>query len=163
MSKVPFVELKITILSTLVLLLIAGSLCGCGGKKPLLQKHVTFRITPDADINNAQPVYLVIRKVNKTSFLVEDYDEVAKLVYADPPDDSLLAWKALLPGKKEEIKVAIPSESDVGIYGMFTQPDENWKIMIKSPLGSEYDIMIQDNRLKYRGKGGFWTWLKGIF
>jgi len=161
-NKIPIEKLKTTIFSTLILLLIGGGLYGCGSKKPIIRKNVTFRITSEADINNAQPVYIVIRKVNKKKFLVENYDEIAELVYADPPDDSVLAWKAILPEKKEKVKVAIPSKSDIGIYGMFTQPDENWKTIINSPFGKKYDILIKDKSIKYRKKG-FWVRIKELF
>jgi len=106
----------------------------------------------------------VIRDVNKKSFLIEDYDEIADLVYTDPPEESLLSWHVVLPGRKKEITVEVPGKSDIGIYGMFTQPGENWKIMFERPLESEYEIIIQDNSLQYKKeKNGFWKWLLGIF
>ena len=160
-KEVQIVMLRIAILSTLALMMIGGSLSGCGGK-PLLQSRVTFSITPDPGINNGQPLYVLIRKVNKKNFLIQDYDEIADLVYADPPDESLLGWQAILPGKKEEIKIETPNESDIGIYALFTRPDENWKLMIQRPLGSKYDIIVQDTGMKW-AKGGFWAWLKGLF
>ena len=157
-------RLNVTMVSILVLLLIMGSLCGCAGNKIMLQKKITFSIMPDESSNNKRPLYVVIRKVNKKSFLIEDYDEIADLVYIDPPDESLLAWHVILPGKKEDIKVEIPGKTDVGIYAMFTQPEENWKIMLERPFWEEYEIIIQDNQIGYRKvKNGFWVWLKGIF
>jgi len=160
MSKI----IKVRTLGTLVMLLIMLSIFACAGNKPLLQKKITFCIKPDKSANNAQPLYIVIRDVNKKNFLIEDYDEIANLVYTDPPDKSLLIWHVVLPGRKKEITVEVPGKSDVGIYGMFTQPEENWKIMLERPLGSEYEIIIQDNSLKYKKeKTGFWKWLIGIF
>lgn len=148
MSKIvkeaPLSRLKASTVSTLVLLLIMGSLCGCAGK------GITFRIMPDESTNNGQPLYIVIREVNKKSFLIEDYEEIADLLHADPPDESLLAWHVVLPGKKEKIKVERPIKSDVGIYGMFTRPEENWKIMLERPLRPKYEIIIRDNSLEYR-------------
>lgn len=157
-------RMKVRTLGILVVLLIMASICGCAGNKFLHQKKVTFCIKPDKSANNAQPLYIVIRDVDKKSFLIEDYDEIADLVYTDSPDESLLTWHVVLPGKKEEITVKVPGKSDVGIYGMFTQPEENWKIMFERPLEAEYEIIIQDNSLKYKKeKKGFWKWLLGIF
>ena len=151
-------------LGILVMLLIMVSICGCAGNKSQLHNKITFCIKPDKSANNAQPLYIVIRDVNKKNFLIEDYDEIADLVYADPQDESLLSWHVVIPGRKEEITVEVPSKSDVGIYGMFTQPEENWKIMFERPLESEYEIIIQDSSLKYRKeKNRFWEWLIGIF
>ena len=149
-------RMKVGTVSTVALLLIIGSLAGCAGKR------ITFRIVPDERANNAQPLCVVIREVNKKSFLIEDYDKIADLVYTDPPDESVLAWHVVLPGKKEAIKVKRPGDVDVGIYAMFTSPEEEWKIMLEQPLGSKYELIIQDNSLRYR-KRGFWTWLRGIF
>ena len=154
--------MRSALISTLALIMIVGSLSGCGGKKPLFQSRITFTVTPDPGINNEQPFYVVIREVNKKSFLIEDYNEIADLVYADPPDESLLGWQAILPGKKEEMKVETPNDSDIAIYALFTRPAGNWKIMVTRPLGSKYDIAVQDTGMIH-AKGGFWAWLKGLF
>lgn len=161
-KKVPIKRLRIALVSTLALIMVAGCLCGCGGKKALSHSRVTFTVTPEPGINDAQPFYVVIREVNKKSFLMENYDKIADSVYADPPDKSLLGSQVILPGKTEVIKVAIPSESDIGIYALFTRPGENWKIMITKPLGSKYDIVVQNTGMEH-AKGGFWAWLKGLF
>ncbi len=163
-KEVSLSRMKVRMSGTLVVLLIMASICGCGGNKFLHQKKVTFCIKPDKSANNAQPLYIVIRDVDKKSFLIEDYDEIADLVYTDSPDEGLLTWHVVLPGKKEEITVEVPGKSDLGIYGMFTQPEENWKIMFERPLEPEYEIIIQDNSLKYKKeKNGFWKWLLEIF
>ncbi|MCJ7618492.1 MAG: hypothetical protein MUO43_18370 [Desulfobacterales bacterium] len=163
-KEVSLSRMKVRTLCTLVMLLIMLSIFGCAGNKPLLQQKITFWIKPDKSVNNAQPLYIVIRDVNKKSFLIEDYDEIADLVYTDSPDESLLTWHLVIPGRKEEITVEVPGKSDLGFYAMFTQPEENWKIMFERPLESEYEIIIQDNSLKYKKeKKGFWKWLLGIF
>ena len=157
-------RMKVRTLGILVVLLIMASICGCAGNKFLHQKKVTFCIKPDKSANNAQPLYIVIRDVDKKSFLIEDYDEIADLVYTDSPDESLLTWHVVLPGRKKEITVEVPGKSDLGIYAMFTKPEENWKIMFERPLEPEYEIIIQDNSLKYeKEKNGFWKWLLEIF
>ena len=163
-KEVYFSRLKVMTLGTLIVLLIMVSIFGCAGNKPLLQKKVTFCINPDKSANNSQPLYIVIRDISKKSFLIEEYNEIADLVYTDPPSESLLTWHVVIPGRKEEITVEVPGKSDIGIYAMFTQPEENWKIMFERPLESEYEIIIQDNSLKYKKeKNGFWKWLLEIF
>jgi len=99
------------------------------------------------------------RQIGMLRFLLESYDEIAGMVYSDPPDESLLAWHPLLPGKKDKIKVEKPKKNDVAVYALFTQPGDGWKIMLKNPLGSKYDINVQNGSLTYR-KAGFWAKLR---
>ncbi len=164
-KEIFFSRMKVRMSGTLVVFLIMASICGCAGNKFLHQKKkVTFCIKADKSANNAQPLYIVIRDVDKKSFLIEDYDEIADLVYTDSLEESLLTWHVVLPGGKEDIAVEVPGKADVGIYAMFTKPEENWKIMFERPLESEYKIIIQDNSLKYeKEKNGFWKWLLEIF
>jgi hypothetical protein len=163
-KEVSLSRIKVRTLGTLVVLLMIASIFGCAGNQFLNQKNVTFCIQPDKRANNAQPFYIVIRDVDKKSFLIEEYDDIADLVYTDSPDEHFLTWHVVLPGRKEEITVEVSGKSDLGIYSMFTQPGENWKMMFERPLEPEYDIIIQDNSLTYKKeKKGFWKWLLGIF
>jgi hypothetical protein len=139
----------------LSLLLVMGSLYGCG-KSTVKKEQITFNIIPDSSINDERPVYIVIRKVNKMEFLVENYDGISDMVYANPPNESLLAWHMLLPGQKEKIQVIKPDKSDIGVYVLFTSPGENWKMILENPLKSEYNINVKNNELEEYRKGFFW-------
>ena len=134
-----------------ILLLIIGFFTGCGG----MGHNVSLKFKPDLNANNGKPFYIVIRKVTKTSFLIDEYNEIAGMVYSDPQDKSLLAWHVMLPGQKEKIKIKKPDKLSIGIYGLFSNPGQNWKVMIDSPLESKYKIDLQDNSLKF-SKYGFW-------
>lgn len=132
----------------LAAILLLGSAVGCGWRKPPKPEMITFHFKPDDTTNDGQPVYVVIRTVNKKQFLIEDYDEIANAVYADPPDKNLLAWHTLLPGKKEKIQVEKPEDAAIGVYALFTKPGENWKVMLKTPLESKYKLMLNQNVLR---------------
>lgn len=41
-----------------------------------------------------------------------------------------------------------PKKSDIGIYGLFTQPGNSWKLMIPKPLEKKYRITIETNNIK---------------
>jgi hypothetical protein len=142
--------------SVSVLLLFMGSLHGCGGPKVIPREQVTFHIAPHASVNDQRPVYIVFRKVNAKNFLTENYDNIADMVYADPPDESLLAWHILMPGQNEKVLVAKPDKLSIGVYVLFTQPGEKWKMLLEKPFKSEYKFNINKNVLEEYRKGMLW-------
>jgi len=144
------------ILIVLLLLVIIGCLYGCGKSTTVKKDQIIFNITPDSRINDERPVYIVIRKVNKMDFLVDNYDCVSDMVYANPPNESLLAWHLLMPGQKEKIQVIKPDASDIGVYVLFTNPGENWKLILEAPLKPKYQIKVKNNELEEYTKGAFW-------
>jgi hypothetical protein len=139
-----------------LLLFIMGSFHGCGGAKAVPKEQVTFFVAPDKSINDERPVYIVIRKVNKKNFLTESYDNIVDMVYAEPPDESLLSWHILMPGQNEKILVTKPDKLSIGVYVLFTHPGEKWKMLLEKPLKSEYKIDIKKNVLEEYRKGLLW-------
>ena len=148
-----FPKLKAHKVIILFMLIIPMSFWGCAGKEPVPVanplEEITLSIESDADANDGQPLGMMIREVNSKRFLTDGYDEIAGMAHTDPRDENLLEWCMLLPGKNEEIKIVKPSKSDIGIYCLFTQPGENWRLMLKSPLGDRYKIMVRKNSLEY--------------
>jgi hypothetical protein len=144
-----------TVLTVLSLMTVLGSLCGCGGST-VKREQIILKILPDAHINDDRSVCVVIRKMNGMDFLVDNYDNISNMVYANPPNESVLAWRIILPGQKERIEITKPEKSDIGVYGLFINPGENWKVKFEQPLNLEYNIKIKDNELERYEKGGFW-------
>jgi len=139
----------------LFLLAILGCLCGCG-KSTVKQEQILFNILPDSRINDERPVYIVIRKVNRTEFQIHDYDFISDMVYANPPNESLLDWHVLMPGQKEKIKIPMPDKSDIGVYVLFAKPGENWKLLFEAPLKKEYHINVKNHEIEEYQKGFLW-------
>jgi len=139
-----------------LLLLVMGCLHGCGKSTTVKKEQTIFNIIPDFRINDERPVYVVIRKVNRMDFLIDNYDCISDMVYANSPNESLLAWRMLMPGKKEKIQVIKPDKSDIGVYVLFTNPGENWKLILEAPLKPEYQIKVKNNELEEYTKGFFW-------
>jgi hypothetical protein len=131
-----------------VLSFTATMMQACSGSKHV--KKVNFILIADEKSNEERSVYIVIRKVNKKVFLDESYDDVTNTVYAEPRDQSLLAWRILMPGKKEKFTLEIikPDEVNIGIYGLFANPGKNWKLFLETPLESKYSIKIKENNLE---------------
>ena len=136
----------------LAILLVALA-SGCARKK-----KIYFHVTPEVDANNGRPLYVMVRGVSKKDFLTEYYDDVAALLHAENRNELLLGWALILPGRKTEFSVIRPEDTDIAVYGMFTDPGSNWKMRIQVPLKKSYSIAVQGNNLletfeeKGRGK-----------
>ncbi len=113
-------------------------------------KKVNFVLIADKKANEERSVYIVIRKINKKVFLNESYEDVTDTIYAEPRDQNLLAWRILIPGREEKLSVEIikPDEVTIGVYGLFTNPGKNWKLLFETPLESKYSIKIKENNLE---------------
>ncbi len=120
----------------------------CSGPKHI--KKVDFIFIADEKANEERSVYVVIRKINKKLFLDESYEDVTNTIYAEPRDQSLLASRILIPGKKEKLTLEIikPDEVNIGVYGLFANPGKNWKLFFETPLESKYSIKVQENNLE---------------
>ncbi len=136
--------------------LIACVVCisGCGGKKIPMMELV---VTADKTANNGQPVYLLVRTVNSSDFVSEDYQSVAGMVMRNPPDKTVLSTNLILPGKKTEIKFTKPDNRSIGVYCMFTKPGQ-WKMFMQKPLKKKYKLILKKDDISM--KKGF---LKGWF
>lgn len=135
-------------LITVILFFSATMMQACSGPKHV--KKVDFIFIADEKANEERSVYVVIRKINKKIFLDESYEDVTNTIYAEPRDQSLLASRILIPGKKEKLTLEIikPDEVSIGVYGLFTNPGKNWKLFFEMPLESKYSIKVQENNLE---------------
>lgn len=116
-----------------------------------------LNIHSDPASNKGQVFYLVTRSVTDRQFLSDTYQSVASLVFAEPPDPSVLAHHAIVPGNRQALKVPQPMQNAVAFYFLFTEPGDNWKKMVSQPLASSYDIKVtpEDDVLIDRHKGFF--------
>lgn len=131
---------------------------GCGGKH-VPPPEIVFTINSESDTNQGQPFYCAMRSVNANQFLTESYDGVANMLFANPPNASVLASLVILPGEDQEIKIIKPDKVDIGLYCFFTEPGEPWKIKLNQPLGEEYGVTLgKNNILEAEKEGGSWWW-----
>lgn len=110
-------------------------------------RHTTLTIKADYTANRGQPVYVLIRSVNEKSFLTESYQDISTMIFKDPPDPSILSYRVILPGQKQKLKVEKPANASVGVYGLFTEPDEQWKVILPQPIHFRYLLTLERNRI----------------
>ncbi|MBU1341196.1 MAG: hypothetical protein KKE44_14820 [Proteobacteria bacterium] len=130
----------------IVLLLFMFSFFGCGAKKPILK----FVVKADESTNNGQPVYLVVRTVNSSNFVTEDYQSVAGIVMLNPPDETVISTNLILPGENTDIEFDKPDNRSIAVYCMFTNP-EQWKVFMQKPLEKKYKFILENNSIFLKG------------
>ena len=135
------------IVAVMTSVLLAG-LFGCA------KNHMSIKIRSNYSTNNEQPVCIVIRSVNYNNFLTESYQDIAGMVYADPPNPSVIASHIILPGTKEKIEIEIPPKELVGVYSLFKEPDI-WKVILSRPFDKKYYIILEHNRIVIKKRGLF--------
>jgi hypothetical protein len=154
----PISRLKRLLIGSILLAGVAQFIGGCGGKH-VPPPEIVFIIESEPDSNQGQPFYCAFRSVNANQFLTDSYDGVAAMLFANPPDSSVLASLVLLPGEEQEIKIKRPDKVDLGLYCFFTEPGDPWKIKLDQPLGDEYAVALgQNNILEAEKEGGSWWW-----
>lgn len=127
-------------------IIIAGvvlALTGCGSTK-----SVKFKFISELEANNGHPLHILLRSVESSQFLTEDYNAVADLVHATPTDPGVIEAYTIFPGNKLKVKIKIGKEekTPIAIYGFFSDPDQ-WKILLDQPLESKYKVMIEGNNM----------------
>ncbi len=147
--------LKSVLLGTM---LISVLLAGCGNKH-IPPPQIVFTIESENEANDGQPFHCAIRSVNAKQFLTEGYDGVANILFANPPDSTVLATIVILPGDEQELQINKPDQNDLGFYCFFTQPGDPWKVRLEQPLGEEYEISLGKNEILETEKAdGSWWW-----
>ncbi|MEM9492758.1 MAG: hypothetical protein AAGC55_26655 [Myxococcota bacterium] len=131
---------------------------GCSRGKQLVssttvKRTVKIKLKPRRDTNGGRPVHLLIREVDRESFVGEDYDAVAsKVVDRDP---SVLASVVLFAGQAKIVKVDAPKKGKrLAVYAFFTKPDADWKQLFSHKLPKKLVVILEDNRIRSaRGVG----------
>jgi hypothetical protein len=129
-------------------LLAAALLSACaGGPEP--PPPLKFNVRAEYQANNGRLFYLLIRGVNEKQFMLESYQDIAAKAFADPPDPSVLGVFSVVPGSKQECTVTQPAQGTVALYFLLTQPGQQWKRLLSTPLDDEYDIEVgADNQVR---------------
>ena len=107
-----------------------------------------FKVTADAETNKSTPVYLVVRSVDGQTFLAEHYNAVAEKVFQNKPDKTILERKIIFPGQTEVIQIEPPENGNIGVYVLFSDPGENWRIPLQSPFPEEILISLGKNQIR---------------
>lgn len=124
--------------------LLLASGCLTGGCTSTLR----FSISASDDTNKGTPVYLVVRKVDGQTFLAEHYGAVAQKVFQNTPDKSILQRQIIFPGQTEVLKIEKPEDGNLGVYVLFSQPGENWRIPLQAPFPDEVIISLGIHQIR---------------
>jgi hypothetical protein len=139
-------------------ILISVSLVGCGNKH-IPPPQILFTVASEKEANDGQPFHCAVRSVNAKQFVTEGYDGVASMLFANPPDSTVLATLVILPGEEQELKINKPDQNDLGFYCFFTQPGDPWKVRLEQPLGEKYEVSLGENKILQTEKvTGSWWW-----
>lgn len=110
-------------------------------------KLMTFVIKSKDDTNEGQPFYIMIRYVNQQTFLTDSYQTISAMAFASEADPAVLAVRSILPGKKLKLRVQKLDKDPIGVYCLFTNPGERWKVLLSQPLKSKYKIRLDKNNI----------------
>jgi predicted component of type VI protein secretion system len=121
-------------------------LTACAKREPP-PPQITFRVHTESSTNNGQPFYMLFRMVDTQVFLTETYRDVAAKMFVQPPDMSILAAQSVVPGENLKINVVKPESNAIGIYCLFTDPGDQWKLRIVPPLYDNYKVKLEENSI----------------
>jgi len=150
-KRLYFLKLTGMATSVLVILILMGLASGCSGVKNMFTPStygVTFYFESEPETNDGQPMYVLLRIVNKKDFIIESYDQIANMVFDDSPKQNLLAWQLVIPGETTKVRIDRPEKVLVAVYALFTRPGEKWKVIFGEPFEKKYNIVLLENELQ---------------
>jgi len=99
--------------------------------------------------NSGNTLYALVRSVDaKTIRSNEVYYDVASKLFADPADASVLESRPIFPGNPVTFSVNEGDAKDIVLYFLFTNPGQNWRLPLRSPLPSEVYVDLGDNEIE---------------
>jgi len=137
-------------------LVVAVSCLGCSGRRPPPPPQMTIHVQSDTATNDGQLFYLMVRGIGDKQFVTESYQTVAGIVFADPPDKTVMGTHVILPGTTQELKVLQPQETPAAFYFLFTNPGDQWKKILDQPVASAYNVKIRKNEVSITKKRSLW-------
>ena len=141
----------------LIVVILAMCMTACGPKKiPLTPLHVSVYIQPDPSANNGRVFWMVIKEVDENQFANDTYAMIESLFVADEWSPDVLGACYVVPGEKRQITVSRPSYGHAGFYFLFTEPQDSWKVLLRQPVGSKYDLRIGKNKASVAKRMSSW-------
>ena len=130
------------------ILVIGLLMLGMGGLFSGCASTIRFSITADDQTNKTTPVYVVVRSVDGQTFLAEHYNAVAEKVFQNEPDETILERTIIFPNQTEVIQIEQPETGNLGVYVLFSEPGENWRIPLQAPFPQEVLISLGKNQIR---------------
>jgi hypothetical protein len=99
--------------------------------------------------NDGNTLYALVRSVDaKTIRSNEIYHDVASKLFADPVDPSVIENRPIFPGNPVTFNVSEGDAKNLVVYFLFTNPGQNWRLPLRSPLPSEVYVDLGDNEIE---------------
>jgi len=117
-----------------------------------VQRELFFRPRPST--NAGRPVYVLVRSVSESEFLTDSYRKISSMVYPNSGDPSVLVVLLVWPNREQRVKLEVPKDKAVGVYGLFTKPGDQWKLMLTPPLRLDYTLQLENNAVSVERVGG---------
>ena len=128
-------------LLALALVAIGGMGCSSTG--------MTIYVDAAEGTNEGQPFYAVVREIDDAAYVTEAYETVASKVFATPADPTVLKSVVIYPGSDAVIELENkPNGKKVGVYFLFSRPDERWKMSRAQPLPDSIEVELEGSRIK---------------
>ncbi|MBL4850468.1 MAG: hypothetical protein JKY65_33540 [Planctomycetes bacterium] len=127
-----------------VLAALLGSGCS-SSSAPDLTVELTIEVTSKEETNAGRPFYAVIRAVEEATYITDSYEGIADRIFANPRDPSILRAEVIYPGVPVEWTVHQPEALSVGVYFLFTDPGDGWKIIRSAPLPKAIEVELGVN------------------
>lgn len=106
--------------------------------------YVRVSVSAAQDINGKQPVYMLVRTLERKVYLAETYGEVAsKLVESDA---SVLRKELLFPGQSRSLYIKKP-KGPLALYFLFTAPGGTWRLFVEPALPLQVKAELKGSRL----------------
>ena len=118
------------------------------GKKR--SSRMTFRVTSLPETNDGRAVHAVIRAVTPQEFLTDSYERMADMAYSNPPADGVLRSFAIVPGRTKSVSLEKEPEKAIGVYFLFSNPGEQWKLLMPQPVRSKYNLKLDKDSVEQK-------------
>ena len=116
-----------------------GALVGSSGCIP---GYTRLSVTPSLDANRRQPLYMLVRTLERKAYAAESYADVAAKLTEQ--DASVLRKELLVPGKAKTVYIKHP-KTPLAVYFMFTEPGGTWRLILDPPLPWQLQTELRGN------------------
>lgn len=141
----------------MILVCLAIALVACGPKKPALTPlQMWITIQPDASANSGKVFWMVIKEVDENQFANDTYDRIESTFLAEDWGPDVLGVFPVVPGTERRITITRPTFRHAGFYFLFTEPREYWKVILKQPIGTNYDLRIEEYKASVSRRMSAW-------
>lgn len=106
-------------------------------------ENTTLQIRATRETNHGTPLYVVIKETTITDFLLDDYHKITSQMFGKDSEKNYLTKQVIIPGSVNTITIEKPNkEKSLGLYFIFTTPDECWKYIVDQPHSKRVSVLL---------------------